>query len=54
MFLDHNLKQAIYIVGAKELDFHFILLRVFIGYYGFKDGVSTLKQVSDRDHQDVQ
>ena len=54
MFWDHDLKWAIYVVGAKELDFRFMLLQVFIGYRSFKDGVSTLKQVSGRDHRDVQ
>jgi hypothetical protein len=54
MFWDHDLQWAIFIVGAKELDFRFMLLQVSIGYHGFKDGVSTLKQVSGRDHRDVQ
>ncbi|KAG2073128.1 hypothetical protein BDR04DRAFT_1116489 [Suillus decipiens] len=54
MFWDHNLNWCIIIVSADELDFYFMLLQVFIGYHGFKDGISTLKQVSGRDHQDVQ
>jgi hypothetical protein len=54
MFWDHDLQWAISVVGARELDFRFMLLQVSTGYHGFKDGVSTLKQVSSRDHRDVQ
>jgi hypothetical protein len=53
MFWDHDLNWCIIVVSADELDFHFMLLRVFIRYHGFKDGVSTLKQVSGRNHRDV-
>ena len=54
MFWDHDLQWGIFVVGAKELDFRFMLLQVPIGYRGFGDGVSTLKQVSGRDHRHIQ
>ncbi|OJA12991.1 hypothetical protein AZE42_13167 [Rhizopogon vesiculosus] len=54
MFWDHDLQWTIFVVGANELDFHFMLLQVSIGYCSFKDGVSTLKQISSRDHRNVQ
>ncbi|KAG1861524.1 hypothetical protein DFJ58DRAFT_839668 [Suillus subalutaceus] len=43
MFWNHNLNWCIFVVGANELDFRFMLLQVFKGYCGFNDGVSTLK-----------
>ncbi|KAG2032818.1 hypothetical protein BDR03DRAFT_1014865 [Suillus americanus] len=54
MFWDHDLNWCIFVVSVDELYFCFMLSQVFVGYSGFKDGVSTLKQVSGRDHQDVQ
>lgn len=54
MFWDHDLNWCIFVVGTDELDFRFMLLQVLTGYRGFKDGVSTLKQVSGRDHRDIQ
>ncbi|KAG2139145.1 uncharacterized protein EDB93DRAFT_1253070 [Suillus bovinus] len=50
MFWDHDLNWCIFVVSVDELDFRFMLLQVFVGYRSFKDGISTLKQVSVRDH----
>jgi hypothetical protein len=54
MFWDHDLQWVIFVAGAKELDFRFMLLQVSIGYRSFKDGVSTLKQITGRDHRNIQ
>ena len=54
MFWDHDLKWCITAVGAAELDFRFSLLQTAVGYCAFMDGISTLKQVTGRDHRAVQ
>ena len=48
------MKWAIRAVGADELDFRFSTLQPIIGFKHFKDGVSTLKQVTGRTHRDVE
>ncbi|KAG2056154.1 hypothetical protein BDR06DRAFT_970282 [Suillus hirtellus] len=54
MFWDHNLRWCTKVVGVKEIDFHFALLQMCIGYHAFKEGISDLKQTSGRDHRNVQ
>jgi len=53
-FWDHDTKWCINAVGSKEIDFRFSILSCRTGYQHFKEGVSTLKQVTGQEHQDVQ
>jgi len=53
-FWDHDVKWSIRAVGADELDFRFSTLQPTIGFKHFKDGVSTLKQVTGRTHRDIE
>ena len=53
-FWDHDMKWSIRAVGAAELDFRFTTLQPIIGYKHFKDGISTLKQVTGRVHRDIE
>ena len=51
---DHNIKWCITVVTALEIDFRFSLLQPTVGYHGFEDGISRLKQVTGRDHRSIQ
>ena len=51
---DHDIKWCIVVVTALEIDFRFSLLQPVIGYRGFEDGISNLKQVTGRDHHSIQ
>ncbi|KAG0693455.1 hypothetical protein DFH29DRAFT_1007276 [Suillus ampliporus] len=53
-FWDHNAKWLIYAVGDLEMDFHFSILQPITGFQHFKEGISKLKQVAGRCHQDIQ
>jgi hypothetical protein len=53
-FWDHDVKWSIRVVGPDELDFRFSTLQPVVGFKHFKDGVSTLKQVTGRTHRDVE
>lgn len=53
-FWDHDVKWCIHVIGAPELDFRFSLLQPHTGLRHFKAGISTLKQVSGRDHREIQ
>ena len=53
-FWDHDVKWCIYAVGDKELDFRFSILPPRTGYRHFREGISTLKQVTGREHRDIQ
>ena len=53
-FWDHDMKWSIRVVGAAELNFWFTTLQPIIGYKYFKDGISTLKQVTGQVHQDIE
>ncbi|KAF9037253.1 hypothetical protein BJ165DRAFT_1416964 [Panaeolus papilionaceus] len=54
MFWDHDTKWCINAVGAAEIDFHFSILHSHTGYRHFKEGISSLKQVTGRDQHDIQ
>ena len=54
MFWDHDLKWCVHAVGGTEIDFHFSILQPHIGFRHFAKGISNLKQVTGRDHHDVQ
>ena len=53
-FWDHDAKWCIRAVGSQEIDFRFSLLRPCVGFWDFKAGISSLKQVTGRDHRNVQ
>jgi Plavaka transposase/uncharacterized protein DUF6830 len=53
-FWDHDAKWCIHTVGAAELDFRFSVLHQHVGFRHFKAGISSLKQVTGREHREVQ
>ena len=53
-FWDHDCKWCINALGTAEIDFRFSVLQPVIGLRHFKGGISSLKQVTGRTHQDVQ
>ena len=53
-FWDHDVKWSIRVLGADELDFRFSTIQPMVGFKYFKDGVSSLKQVTGRAHRDVE
>lgn len=53
-FWDHDAKWCINALGGSELDFQFSVLHPHAGFRHFKEGISSLKQVTGREHQDVQ
>lgn len=53
-FWDHDAKWCICTVGSAEIDFRFSVLHPQAGFRHFKEGISGLKQVTGREHRDVQ
>jgi hypothetical protein len=53
-FWDHDVKWCINAVGAAEIDFRFSVLRPQTSFRQFKEGISALKQVTGREHRDVE
>ena len=53
-FWDHEVKWIIQAIGSCELDTRFSLLQPWSGYRHFSSGISTLKQVTGREHRDIQ
>ena len=53
-FWDHDAKWCIRGVGSTEIDLRFSLLQPCIGFRHFKASISSLKQVTGRDHRNVQ
>jgi hypothetical protein len=53
-FWDHDVKWCMYAVGKPEFDFRFAVLHPQTGFRHFKEGISSLKQVTGREHRDVQ
>ncbi|KAG2059960.1 hypothetical protein BDR06DRAFT_873151, partial [Suillus hirtellus] len=53
-FFDHDCQWCLTIVGTSELDFQFSILQPIMGYCHFAGGISRLKQVTGRDHHDIQ
>ena len=53
-FWDHDVKWLVHAVGADEFDFRFTTIQLVIGFKHFKDGVSGLKQATERAHHDVE
>ena len=54
MFWDHNAKWCIHAVGSTEIDFRFSILQPHVGFRHSAEGISSLKQVTGREHCDVQ
>ena len=53
-FWDHDVKWVIRAVGDTELDLRFSLIQPRNGYRHFSSGISSLKQVTGREHRDIQ
>ena len=53
-FWDHDAKWCIHTTGSEELNFRFSLLQLYVGFQHFNAGISSLKQVTSQDHQNVQ
>ena len=51
MFWDHDAKWCI---GDAEIDFRFAILHPHTGFRQFNEGISRLKQVTGREHRDIQ
>jgi hypothetical protein len=53
-FWDHDVKWCIHALGEEEIDFRFSILQPHTGLRHFKEGISKLKQVTGREHRDIQ
>jgi len=53
-FYDHDFKWCIRMLGEEEIDFRFSILQPHIGLRHFSEGVSRLKQVTGREHRNIQ
>lgn len=53
-FFDHDVKWCVNALGGPEIDFRFSVLHPHTSYRHFKDGISTLKQVTGREQRDIQ
>lgn len=53
-FWDHDAKWCINAVGAAEIDFRFSVLHPHTGLRHFHEGISSLKQVTGREHREMQ
>ena len=53
-FWDHDVKWTIRAIGDFELDLRFSLIQPRNGYRQFSAGISSLKQVTGREHRDIQ
>ncbi|RDB31099.1 hypothetical protein Hypma_000008 [Hypsizygus marmoreus] len=54
MFWDHEARWSINAVGGAEIDFRFSLLHPHTAFRHFHEGISKLKQVTGREHCDIQ
>jgi hypothetical protein len=54
MFWDHNAKWCIHTLGDAEIDYRFSILHPHTGFHQFQEGISKLKQVTGREHRDIQ
>ena len=53
-FWDHDTKWCINALGGAEIDFRFSVLHPHTAFRQFKEGISSLKQVTGQEHRDVQ
>ena len=49
-FWDHDCKWCINALGPEEIDFRFLVLQPVTGFHHFKEGISSLKQVTGQTH----
>lgn len=54
MFWDHDAKWCIRALKGAEIDYRFSILHPHTGFRRFCEGVSKLKQVTGREHRDIQ
>ncbi|KIM62385.1 hypothetical protein SCLCIDRAFT_25115 [Scleroderma citrinum Foug A] len=54
MSWDHDVQWCINVLGAAKIDFRFSVLQPITGFCQFKEGISSLKQVTGRTQQDIQ
>lgn len=54
MFWDHDARWCIHAVSGAEIDFRFSILHPHTGFRQFNEGISRLKQVTGREHRDIQ
>jgi hypothetical protein len=54
MFWDHDAKWCIRVLGSAEIDFQFSVLHPHTGLCHFTEGIASLKQVTGREHRDIQ
>ncbi|KAH9165648.1 hypothetical protein EDB89DRAFT_2116030 [Lactarius sanguifluus] len=54
MFWDHDAKWCIRTLKGAEIDYRFSILHPHTGFRQFCEGVSKLKQVTGREHRDIQ
>ncbi|KAJ7703454.1 hypothetical protein B0H16DRAFT_1347131 [Mycena metata] len=54
MSWDHLCKWCLQAVGEAEIDFRFSVLRPHTGMRHFKEGISNAKQITGREHRDIQ
>ncbi|KAG1876220.1 hypothetical protein F4604DRAFT_1680422 [Suillus subluteus] len=53
-FYDHDVRWCTQAVGKQEIDYCFSILQPITGYRHFKQGITTLKQVTGRTQRDLQ
>jgi hypothetical protein len=54
MFWDHDAQWCICALGSAEIDYRFSVLHPHTGFRQFHEGISKLKQVTGREHRDIQ
>src|SRR5882757_3162501 len=54
MFFDHDIRWVIQLLGASEVDFRLSVLPPEAGSRRFQEGISELKQVTGREHRDIE
>ena len=54
MSWDHDVQWCINALGAAEIDFRFSVLQPITGFRQFKEGISSLKQVTGQTQRDIQ
>jgi len=53
-FWDHDVKWCIRALTGPEIDFRFSVLHPTTGYRQFPEGIASLKQVTGREHRDIE